>query len=199
MHLVPNISQVVPGAPVSIVLKADQPTGNEVQGIVAELLTRGDHPRGIKVRLKDGRVGRVQRMVSEETAKEGSEGLSGLGRNGELGMASSIGVQTASGPSATPIGGFTGRRYGDFRIEEPDESPSAGLSLSDYVVTKTKTKKGQKKAQNALKTENSAQDDDGRGPTTDVSNSTTMARCPVCDEFEGDEAAVVHHVNMHFE
>ncbi|KAN0107949.1 DUF2196 domain containing protein [Hyaloscypha variabilis] len=199
MHPVPNISQVVPGAPVSIVLKADQPTGNEVQGIVAELLTQGDHPRGIKVRLQDGRVGRVQRMVSEETAKAGSEGLSGLGRNGELGMASSIGVQMTPGPSATPIGGFTGRRYGDFRLEEPDEPPNAGLSLSDYVVTKTKTNKGQKKARNTLETENSAQDGDGQGPTINLSNSTTMARCPVCDEFEGDEAAVAHHVNMHFE
>ncbi|KAK5111112.1 hypothetical protein LTR62_005311 [Meristemomyces frigidus] len=61
---VPNIEQVVPGANVSIVLKADQPTGREVQGVVQDLLTRGNHPRGIKVRLQDGRVGRVQRMAS---------------------------------------------------------------------------------------------------------------------------------------
>ncbi|GAB1744032.1 hypothetical protein NU219Hw_g1070t1 [Hortaea werneckii] len=60
---VPTIRQVVPGASVSIVLKADQPTGREVQGKVGELLTRGNHPRGIKVRLQDGRVGRVQRMM----------------------------------------------------------------------------------------------------------------------------------------
>jgi uncharacterized repeat protein (TIGR03833 family) len=59
---VPNIHQVIPGAQVSIVLKQDQPTGHEVQGIVADVLTRGNHPRGIKVRLQDGRVGRVQRM-----------------------------------------------------------------------------------------------------------------------------------------
>ncbi|KAI6791883.1 hypothetical protein KC361_g7038 [Hortaea werneckii] len=63
---VPNIRQVVPGASVSIVLKADQPTGREVQGKVGELLTRGNHPRGIKVRLQDGRVGRVQRMVNAD-------------------------------------------------------------------------------------------------------------------------------------
>ncbi|GIZ39535.1 hypothetical protein CKM354_000291600 [Cercospora kikuchii] len=61
-HPVPSIQQVVPGAAVSIVLKADQPTGREVQGIVQDVLTRGDHPRGVKVRLTDGRVGRVQRM-----------------------------------------------------------------------------------------------------------------------------------------
>lgn len=60
---VPSVRQVVPGARVSIVLKQDQPTGREVQGTVSEVLTRGNHPRGIKVRLQDGRVGRVQRMA----------------------------------------------------------------------------------------------------------------------------------------
>ncbi|PVH81847.1 hypothetical protein DL98DRAFT_416096 [Cadophora sp. DSE1049] len=80
---VPTIQQVIPGSSVSIVLKIDQPTGRQVQGTVAELLTRGNHPRGIKVRLQDGRVGRVQRMASAEEVRVGSEGLSGLGRNGE--------------------------------------------------------------------------------------------------------------------
>ncbi|KAK5171864.1 uncharacterized protein LTR77_003500 [Saxophila tyrrhenica] len=61
---VPTTAQVVPGAAVSIVLKADQPTGREVQGTVKDLLTRGEHPRGIKVRLQDGKVGRVQRMAT---------------------------------------------------------------------------------------------------------------------------------------
>lgn len=61
---VPSVQQVIPGAVVSIVLKADQPTGRQVQGIVQDLLTRGNHPRGIKVRLQDGQVGRVQRMAA---------------------------------------------------------------------------------------------------------------------------------------
>nr|OQO24573.1 hypothetical protein B0A51_09730 [Rachicladosporium sp. CCFEE 5018] len=59
---VPSVQQVTRGAAVSIVLKEDQPTGREVQGTVQDLLTRGNHPRGIKVRLTDGRVGRVQKM-----------------------------------------------------------------------------------------------------------------------------------------
>lgn len=62
---VPTIQQVVSGASVSMVLKEDQPTGREVQGTVQDLLTRGNHPRGIKVRLTDGRVGRVQRMAGD--------------------------------------------------------------------------------------------------------------------------------------
>jgi uncharacterized repeat protein (TIGR03833 family) len=73
---VPSVHQVVPGAGVSIVLKADQPTGRQVQGIVQDLLTRGNHPRGIKVRLQDGRVGRVQRMVNDVPAGGTSQGSS---------------------------------------------------------------------------------------------------------------------------
>lgn len=65
---VPGVDKVVIGSSVSIVLKQDQRTGREVQGVVQDLLTRGNHPRGIKVRLSDGRVGRVQRMVDDGTA-----------------------------------------------------------------------------------------------------------------------------------
>jgi uncharacterized repeat protein (TIGR03833 family) len=69
---VPTLQQVRQGAFVSIVLKQDQPTGREVQGTVQDLLTRGDHPRGIKVRLTDGRVGRVQRMAIANSASSAS-------------------------------------------------------------------------------------------------------------------------------
>jgi uncharacterized repeat protein (TIGR03833 family) len=199
MKPVPTIREVVPDAPVSIILKVDQPTGNEVQGIVAELLTRGDHPRGIKVRLQDGRVGRVQRIVSEETARLGSEGLSELGRNGEFGMESNLGIQVKSTPATAPVGGFTGRRYGDYRIDEPDEPASTGLSLSDYVVTKTK-RKGRQKNQIVP---DSDEDDQKlvEGGTARVASDSTIdtAKCPVCGEFEGDEVAVAHHVNTHFD
>ncbi|KAG6010806.1 hypothetical protein E4U21_004194 [Claviceps maximensis] len=65
---VPSVLQVIPGASVFIILKEDQPTGKETAGVVAELLTRGNHPRGIKVRLQNGQVGRVQRMGNEAAA-----------------------------------------------------------------------------------------------------------------------------------
>lgn len=52
-----------PGDLVDIVLKKDQPTGKLTRGIVGRLLTnKGYHPRGIKVMLTDGRVGRVQHI-----------------------------------------------------------------------------------------------------------------------------------------
>ncbi|GAA5859200.1 hypothetical protein JCM1840_003797 [Sporobolomyces johnsonii] len=54
---------LTPGTRVSITLKQDQGSDRTVEGIVAERLTRGDHPNGVKVRLADGRVGRVVRLL----------------------------------------------------------------------------------------------------------------------------------------
>ena len=203
---VPTIQQVIPGSSVSIVLKIDQPTGRQVQGTVAELLTRGNHPRGIKVRLQDGRVGRVQRMASEEEAKVGSEGLSGLGRNGEAGggTGGQIGLdekseQMQSRMMGAPIGGFTGRKYGDYRLEAPDEPPANELSLDDYIVTKGSKKN--RRGKSAQKDAEPGVDNDGieePAETGSTSQSATML-CPVCEEFEGDEVAVAHHVSGHFD
>ncbi|MDD4995388.1 MAG: YwbE family protein [Patescibacteria group bacterium] len=52
---------IKPGTPVFIVKKDDQPTGKLTRGIVKDILTSASvHPRGIKVRLESGEVGRVQ-------------------------------------------------------------------------------------------------------------------------------------------
>jgi uncharacterized repeat protein (TIGR03833 family) len=56
---------ITPGLKVSIVLKQDQRTGRRTGGIVKDLLTKSpQHPHGIKVRLEDGHVGRVQEILS---------------------------------------------------------------------------------------------------------------------------------------
>jgi uncharacterized repeat protein (TIGR03833 family) len=48
------------GKAVSVVQKQDQGTGRLTNGIVAEVLTNSSsHPRGMKVRLTDGTVGRI--------------------------------------------------------------------------------------------------------------------------------------------
>ena len=45
---------------VDIVLKKDQATGKLTTGVVKEILTSSQyHPHGIKVRLVDGKIGRV--------------------------------------------------------------------------------------------------------------------------------------------
>lgn len=52
-----------PGSEVEIVLKRDQRTGKLTRGIVKNILTKSaTHPHGIKVRLVDGQVGRVQKI-----------------------------------------------------------------------------------------------------------------------------------------
>ncbi len=56
-----------PGLRVAIVLKQDQRSGRQTVGIVKDLLTNsGFHPHGIKVRLTDGQVGRVQEVLADE-------------------------------------------------------------------------------------------------------------------------------------
>jgi uncharacterized repeat protein (TIGR03833 family) len=50
-----------PGRVVIVVQKEDQRSGKMTQGIVQDILTSAPiHPRGIKVRLTSGEVGRVQ-------------------------------------------------------------------------------------------------------------------------------------------
>ena len=52
------------GATVDVVLKADQRSGRLTRGVVERILTRSaHHPHGIKVRLTDGRVGRVKAVL----------------------------------------------------------------------------------------------------------------------------------------
>lgn len=108
---VPTLRQVVPGASVFIILKDDQSSGQETAGVVQDVLTSGNHPRGIKVRLQDGQVGRVQR----------------LGGGGE--PQPTPGAASSSAPSRP----FS-HKYTDVRQDEhlyPSEPPAR--SLADFM------------------------------------------------------------------
>lgn len=60
-------TSIKPGTQVLIVLKKDQRTGKLTQGTVKDILTNSPtHPHGIKVRLTDGKVGRVQQILNKE-------------------------------------------------------------------------------------------------------------------------------------
>ncbi|RBL93309.1 MULTISPECIES: YwbE family protein [Chitinophaga] len=63
-----NRNDIYPGLEVAIILKKDQRTGKRTYGIVQDILTSAPyHSRGIKVRLEDGQVGRVDEInVTEE-------------------------------------------------------------------------------------------------------------------------------------
>jgi uncharacterized repeat protein (TIGR03833 family) len=56
----PNANAGLIGTEASVVQKQDQGTGHLTKGIISEILTNSSsHPRGIKVRLTDGTVGRI--------------------------------------------------------------------------------------------------------------------------------------------
>jgi uncharacterized repeat protein (TIGR03833 family) len=56
------------GMTVLVVTKKDQPTGKRTKGMVKDILTPSrTHPRGIKVRLQDGQIGRVMEIVTRTT------------------------------------------------------------------------------------------------------------------------------------
>ena len=58
--------EIHPGAHVEIILKTDQRTGKRTAGIVKDILTSAAfHSRGIKVRLDNGQIGRVQEVVPD--------------------------------------------------------------------------------------------------------------------------------------
>ncbi len=59
-------SDLRPGMRVQVVEKQNQGSGELTEGVVARLLTKSpNHPRGIKVQLEDGRVGRVMAILGE--------------------------------------------------------------------------------------------------------------------------------------
>jgi uncharacterized repeat protein (TIGR03833 family) len=58
-------SRIRRGLRVAIVMKADQESGALTEGVVRDILTSSaNHPRGIKVRLESGQIGRVRRILS---------------------------------------------------------------------------------------------------------------------------------------
>jgi uncharacterized repeat protein (TIGR03833 family) len=62
-----NRLAIQPGCTVDIIQKDDQRSGKKTRGVVQEILTNSQtHPHGIKVRLKDGRVGRIAEIVKPD-------------------------------------------------------------------------------------------------------------------------------------
>lgn len=66
---IPGRSRIKKGLRVAIETKRDQGTGNLTYGAVESILTSSSfHPHGIKVRLQNGSVGRVKRVVDSAPA-----------------------------------------------------------------------------------------------------------------------------------
>lgn len=59
-------SEIKVGLRVRIVEKQNQRTGELTEGVISRILTNSPiHPRGIKVMLADGRVGRVMEIIEQ--------------------------------------------------------------------------------------------------------------------------------------
>lgn len=195
---VPKTHAVQPGAAVTIVQKADQPTGRTVSGTVADVLTRGNHPRGIKVRLADGRVGRVQGLAG---------GGSSAGDPG--GVAEGLGVLSLGAGEGAGAG--FGGSGGDGDGEGGEGLPLQQVGLEAYIKQAKPKRKGKGKGKAggaaggaAASTSASAAtatpvEEQDPTPIPSPPPPAEMATCPVCGEFEGDEAAVSHHVAGHFD
>jgi len=57
-------ADLITGMKVGIVLKKDQRSGKITYGTIQDILTRSaTHPHGIKVRLTDGKIGRVKEIL----------------------------------------------------------------------------------------------------------------------------------------
>lgn len=176
---VPTTREVIPGAHVNIVLKEDQPTGRTVSGAVRDVLTRGNHPRGIKVRLADGRVGRVQ-SIAPGTAIQATE---------------DVPQRELEGPGMGVTEGRT--RYGRGPRDVRDEDiPAQQIGLDAYI--KPAKQKGRGRRNGGTGTGDSSAEQSGDVELR-TSGPEEMATCPVCNDFQGDEAAVAHHVASHFD
>ena len=133
---VPRMSQLRSGVNVNIILKADQRSGKLTTGQVSEILTRGEHPHGIKVRLANGQVGRVQSLRTSSAPLQNFDVVQESREDKTVG-------KTWGGRSAIQE---------DYRR---DPVPQEALSLADYVKV-SNTSKISSAAQHPVR-ENTAQ------------------------------------------
>jgi len=151
---VPKMTQLQSGTGVNIVLKADQSSGKLTTGQIADILTRGDHPRGIKVRLTNGQIGRVQSLSKYKNS---------VHQDSSVASQPSFSYDAVGTPQKQPLSvtaAPNGGRWGmaqDVREDGHDpESRPESSSLLDYVRPPkqrkgaAKTQPGDSESQNAL-------------------------------------------------
>ena len=64
LNSIPSRDKIIMGIMVEIIQKQDQHTGKLTKGKVMKILTSSQvHPHGIKVKLNNGKIGRVQKIT----------------------------------------------------------------------------------------------------------------------------------------
>ena len=141
--MVPPSSALYKGIAVNVVLKAHQKSGKLTFGHIQDVLTRGNHPRGVKVRLQDGQIGRVQSLAESDSrsAVHGSIPIE----------ASTNGPPTVDPMPQSPLTvdpgnyakrsgyeafGVQRRTFAALDEQESQSLPAETRSLEDYVVVK---------------------------------------------------------------
>ena len=115
-------------------------------------------------------------MVTDDEARAGSAGLSGLGRNGDAPNPRDI-VNSSSS---------SGFRFRDnVRPGELLHEPTSGYSLEDFLPVGHPLRDGPSRI--------------SASPSSPTPAESSSQLCPVCGQFEGDEVAVSHHVATHFD
>ena len=121
-----NRADISVGAEVDIVLKADQGTGRLTRGVVREFLTNSKHhPQGIKVRLVDGAIGRVERVVAG-----GEDGGARAGETASCERALASPKITPSSSSSPPPSSSPREPNGDVSTSE---DPPRGAPSTVYL------------------------------------------------------------------
>jgi hypothetical protein len=157
------------------------------------------------VRLADGRVGRVQTVVDPGLSADSQD----HGNDQEVVSqeASSSSVQSTNSPLARDRESPWSRRQ-DRRHREDQELPLRQIGLDAYMTQSKprRSRKGKVAREFAAipgdqgpprADESDYGTRDGQRALSSSSPSATVT-CPVCGEFEGDEAATTHHVASHF-
>ena len=71
LNATPSRDKIKIGVMVQLVQKQDQRTGNLTEGVVKRILTSSNfHPHGIKVELDNGKIGRVQNIITQYTNED---------------------------------------------------------------------------------------------------------------------------------
>lgn len=151
------------------------------------------------MRLRDGRVGRVQRLVSEDEGVRGEEGSGAssemsLGRNGEPLSGTGFGFASNRGESGRgrARGGPTGRS-GPISFRHTEDVREDGY-LYDERNPPTRSLGAYFSGFEALE----AADKEAEKEKLEREQFVVRVSCPVCHVFEGDEVAVARHVEEHF-
>jgi hypothetical protein len=132
----------------------------------------------VKVRLQDGRVGRVQKLVSAEEGQRGEAIVGGSGAG--------LGRDGGGGSASRGSGMRGGRIERDIRDEDEylydEHQKPDGASLGLFAALEEADQRHREEL----------------GKEGVVAEKEEVAECPVCGNFKGDERAVAHHVESHF-